>query len=169
TQSSAQLLRLRRLMESSAYQAGGTQVRLKLEDGTQYQHPGTLQFREVAVDQTTGSVTRRALFPNPNGALLPGMYVRAMLEDAVDPDGLLVPPQGVGRDPRGNATALVVNPAGEVESRIVRPLRVVGDQWLVSEGLAPGDRVIVEGSGKVRPGMQVRVVELGATAANTDS
>src|SRR5690606_11438682 len=95
TQSSTQLLRLRRLLESSGYEAGGTQVRLLLEDGSQYHHAGTLQFREVSVDQNTGSVIRRALFPNPDDALLPGMYVRAMLEDAVDPEGLLVPQQGI--------------------------------------------------------------------------
>lgn len=169
TQSSTQLLRLRRLLESRDYEAGGTQVRLTLEDGTQYSHPGVLQFREVAVDENTGSVTLRALFPNPEGSLLPGMYVRAMLEDAVDPQGLLVPQQGIGRDPRGNATALVVNEAGTVESRIVQTLRAVGNQWLVSEGLQPGDRLIVEGSGRARPGMQVQVVELDFNTPNPDA
>lgn len=167
TQSSTQLLRLRRLAQSAGFEAGGTQVRLQLEDGSQYEHPGTLQFREVSVDQATGSVILRALFPNPEGELLPGMYVRAMLEDAVDPQGLLAPQQGIGRDPRGNATALVVNDADEVESRIVQTLRAVGNQWLISEGLQPGDRLIVEGSGKVRPGMKVQVVEV-TPAQNTE-
>ncbi|SEB25639.1 efflux RND transporter periplasmic adaptor subunit [Variovorax sp. YR216] len=166
TQSSASLLRLRRALAGSAVQAGSTTAKLKLEDGTDYVHAGTLQFSEVAVDEATGSVTLRAQFPNPEGTLLPGMYVRAVLDQAVDPKAILAPQQGITRDPKGNATAMVVDAQGQVEVRQVTAERAVGDKWLVTQGLADGDRLIVEGTSKVRSGARVKTVEVTAPPAN---
>lgn len=163
TQSSASLLKLRRALAQSALQAGSTAVRLELEDGSEYGHAGTLKFAEVAVDEATGSVTLRAEFPNPEGTLLPGMYVRARLDQAIAPQAILAPQQGISRDAKGNATALVVDAAGKVESRQVTTQRAVGDKWLVTRGLAAGDRLIVEGTNKVQPGAAVKAVEVAAT------
>jgi membrane fusion protein (multidrug efflux system) len=125
---------------------------------------GKLQFAEVTVDPTTGNYQLRALVPNPDGLLLPGMYVRAVLGEGVLAQGLLAPQQSIIRDPKGNATALVVNHDGKVEPREVKVSRTVGNQWLIDDGLVAGDRVIVEGLQKVQPGMAVKPVE--ATAAS---
>ncbi|GAA5786242.1 MexX family efflux pump subunit [Chitiniphilus shinanonensis] len=160
TQSSTELMRLRRDLESGRLkQAGGkARVRLLLEDGSAYAQEGRLEFSEVTVDQSTGNVTLRAVFPNPKQRLLPGMYVRAVLEEGVNEAAMLVPQQGVTRDARGGAVAMVVNAEGKVEARPLKTERTVGDQWLVSDGLKPGDQVIVEGVEKVRPGAPARAV-----------
>ncbi len=167
TQPSASLLRLRRELANGALQSAGVnaaQVSLVLEDGTRYPETGRLEFSEVAVDQGTGSVTLRAVFPNPRHELLPGMFVHARLREGVKTDALLVPQQGVTRDLKGQATALVVNAKDEVELRQIRTDRAVGDKWLVSDGLGAGDRVIVEGLQFVRPGAKVRVAQAGTAA-----
>lgn len=133
-------------------------VDLLLEDGTPYDRQGTLQFRDVTVDPTTGSVALRMLFPNPEGLLLPGMFVRAVVTEGVVAEAILAPQQGVTRDPRGNPVAWIVDESGKVAQRMLTLDRAIGDQWLVSAGLAPGDRLIVEGRQRVRPGMPVRAV-----------
>jgi membrane fusion protein (multidrug efflux system) len=168
TQSSADLLRLRRDLASGRLKSAGAdqaRVKLLLEDGSAYPLEGRLQFSEVSVDPATGSVTLRAVFPNPNQQLLPGMYVRAVLEEGVVDNAILVPQQAVSRDPRGNALALVVAADGTVQQRALRTTRALGDKWLVTEGLAAGDRVIVEGLQRVRPGAPVRAVEKATAAA----
>lgn len=158
-QSSAELLELREML-NGGFKQGGTSVRLKLENGAEYADTGVLKFGEVAVDEATGSVTLRAEFPNADRMLLPGMYVRAVLDQAVDPSAILAPQQGITRDPKGNAIALVVNAQSKVEQRTVTTGRVIGDQWLVSEGLRAGDRLVVEGLNKVKSGDTVRSVEV---------
>lgn len=161
TQSSAELLRLRRDLAAGRLESAGANqavVRLVLEDGTPYARPGKLQFSEVTVDEQTGAVTLRAVFPNPGHVLLPGMYVRALVQEGVSDGALLVPQKGVTRDPKGNATALVVGADNKVEQRQLETPRSVGDAWLVTKGLAPGDRVVVEGLQKVRPGVRVNAV-----------
>jgi membrane fusion protein (multidrug efflux system) len=161
TQSTAEVLRLRRDLESGKLQAAGpgrARVKLVLEDGGEYAHAGTLQFADVTVDPGTGSIALRALFPNPQRMLLPGMFVRARLEEGVTPQALLVPQQGVTRDQKGQPTALVVNADRKVERRQLVTARSIGDSWLVTSGLAAGDQVIVEGVQKVRPGAEVKVV-----------
>jgi membrane fusion protein (multidrug efflux system) len=162
TQSSAELLKLRRLIGESGMKAGQAKVRLKLEDGSQYKQAGTIKFQEVAVDESTGSVTLRAEFPNPEGVLLPGMYVRAMLDQAVATSAILAPQQGVTRDAKGNATALVLTAENKVEQRTLVAERAIGDRWLISNGLAEGDRLIVEGTSKVRVGDTVNPVDVGS-------
>lgn len=161
TQSSAELLRLKRDLASGQLKAvGGNQalVKLILEDGSVYHEAGKLQFSDITVDQSTGSVTLRAVFPNPGRFLLPGMYVRAVLEESREDGAILVPQQGVSRDTKGNPTALVVGPDNKVELRVLKTRRTVGDQWLVSEGLKVGDRLIVDGLQKIGPGMPVNPV-----------
>lgn len=155
TQSSIDMLRLRRALESGLLKTSENakaNVRLILEDGTEYSQPGELQFSDARVDPNTGMVTLRAIFPNPKNELLPGMYVRAMLEEGVRDNAILVPQRAVTRNPQGQATAYVVTPEGQVELRVLDANRTVGDQWLVESGLQPGDQVIVEGVQKVRPG-----------------
>jgi membrane fusion protein (multidrug efflux system) len=166
TQSSAVLLQLQKAMASGALKrdsANRAKVKLILEDGTAYPQEGTLQFQDVTVDPTTGSFIVRAIFPNPKRVLLPGMFVRAVLEEGVNEQALLVPQQGVSRDPKGNPLALTVDAEGKVQQRVIAVVRTIGDKWLVSDGLAPGDRVIVEGVQKVRPGMTVKAVPFGET------
>jgi len=161
TQSSAELLRLRRALQSGRLtQDGETQRRVKLllEDGTSYPQEGTLKFRDVTVEPSTGSVTLRMVFPNPDYLLLPGMFVRAELEEGINDGAILVPQQGVSRDFKGRPIALVVNASGQVEQRDLELDRAVGDRWLVAKGLAAGDRVIVDGLQKVRPGAAVTAV-----------
>jgi membrane fusion protein (multidrug efflux system) len=165
TQSSASLLRLKRLLKEGGVHEASTEVALNLEDGSSYPLKGRLQFSEVAVDQATGSVTIRAEFPNPDGTLLPGMYVRAVLEEAVDPQGVLAPQQGISRDPQGHAIALVVGAGDRVERRDVETRRAIEDKWLIASGLHSGDRLLVQGLNKVRVGDKVRVVEIGDTAS----
>nr|WP_315298870.1 efflux RND transporter periplasmic adaptor subunit [Raoultella terrigena] len=159
TQSSAQLLRLKSALASGTLTAGDARllasVTLTLEDGSLYAHQGQLQFSEISVDRSTGSVVLRAMFPNPQRQLLPGMFVRARIVDGVAPSGgLLVPQRGVTHNPQGDATALVVDESGKVALRAIKTERAVGNQWLVSTGLSAGDRVIVEGIQQARPGAQ---------------
>jgi len=161
-QSSADLLRLRRVLASGALtrdQQSASRVRLLLEDGTPYAHEGTLQFQDVTVAPTTGAVTLRLVFPNPEALLLPGMFVRAIIEEGVDEQAILAPQQGVQRDPRGNAFALVIGDGNQVETRELGIDRALGNRWRVTRGLAAGDRVIVDGLLAVRPGMAVSPVE----------
>jgi len=172
-QSSSELLRLRRVLASGGLTRGGesaSRVRLLLEDGTPYPHEGTLQFQDVTVAPTTGSVTLRMVFPNPDLLLLPGMFVRAVVEEGIDEQGILVPQQSVQRDPRGNAYALVVGAEEKVETRTLQGGRAVGNRWLVTEGLAAGDRVLVDGLVMARPGVAVtaRPVEMPAAAAGQE-
>jgi membrane fusion protein, multidrug efflux system len=158
TQPSTTLLRLRREAEAGLLkqnEAGKTQVRVRLEDGTDYRHPGTLEFSEVTVDQGTGSVTLRALMPNPERLLLPGMFVREEIQEGVRQDAVLAPQQGVSHDQKGEPNALVVGPDDIVQLRTLGVDRAIGDQWVVSSGLKPGDRVIVEGIQSAKPGSKV--------------
>lgn len=160
TQSSAEMLKLRRLIGETGMKSGRAKVHLRLEDGSDYNQPGSMKFAEVAVDESTGSVTLRAEFPNPDGVLLPGMYVRAVLDQAVNTSAILAPQQGVTRDLKGNATALVLTADNKVEQRTLVTERAIGDRWLISNGLAAGDRLIVEGTNKVRVGDTVNPVDV---------
>lgn len=160
-QASTELLRLRRRLEDRRLRRNGTKqnkVRILLEDGTSYPAEGTLQFRDVSVDPTTGSVTLRVIVPNPDGILLPGMYVRAVVTEGVNERAILAPQQGVAHDPKGNPVALIVDGEGKVEQRMLRLDRAIDDKWMISSGLSPGDRLIVEGLQSVRPGESVKVV-----------
>ena len=159
TQASSDLLRLRRDLASGKLKgdgAGAARVKLILEDGTEYPEEGTLQLADVTVNPTTSSVTVRAIFPNPKGDLLPGLFVRARLEEGNTPDAILVPQLAVTRNTRGEPTALVVGADGKAELRILQTSRAVGNQWLVADGLKPGDRLIVDNLQKVRPGAPVK-------------
>jgi len=161
TQSAADGLRLRRALADGKLQSAGpnaAKVELTLEDGTKYPLDGKLQFSDITVDQTTGSVTVRAIFPNPNRELLPGMFVHAKLAEGVKEGGLLVPQQGVTRDQKGQPTALVVNKEGKAELRQLVTDRAIGDKWLVTSGLSAGEQVIVSGLQKARPGAPVKAV-----------
>jgi len=165
TQSSAEVMRLKRdLASGKLKQAGadGAKVKLLFEDGSAYAKEGVLQFSDITVDQNTGVITLRALFPNPGHDLLPGLYVRAVLEEGVNEQAILVPQAAVSRDSKGNAQAMVVKADGVVEMRTLGVDRVVGDKWLVSSGLAAGDRVIVEGLQKVKPGGKAKAIEAAA-------
>jgi membrane fusion protein (multidrug efflux system) len=157
-QSSAELLELRRSLARGGATPASAEVRLKLEDGSEYSKTGTLQFAEATVDPSTGSVTLRASFENPDALLLPGMYVRAVVVQSEQASAILAPQPGVTRDPKGNATALVVGPDDKVVQREVEIGRSIEDQWLVSKGLAAGDRLIVQGTDKVKPGQVVKAV-----------
>ncbi len=154
TQSSEELLRLKREMDNGSLKKANGQaaVTLLLADGSKYALPGKLQFSDVSVDPGTGNVTLRALFPNPKHDLLPGMFVRAVLETGVSEQAIAVPQMGVTRNPKGEATALVLNKEGKVEQRVLQTGGTIGDKWLVKSGLVAGDRVIVEGLQKVKPG-----------------
>jgi membrane fusion protein (multidrug efflux system) len=168
TQSSAELLRLKQDLASGALKTdrtGQARARLMLEDGSDYPLPGALKFSEVTVDQSTGSVILRAIFPNPKQTLLPGMFVRAILEEGVNENAILVPQRGVTRNPKGDAMVMVVGAGEKVEPRIIKVTRTVGDNWLVSDGLKAGDRVILEGIQKARPGTQVKAVPFGDAKA----
>ena len=168
TQSSADALKLRRDHAEGRLQSAGpgqAKVRLVLEDGREYAVTGSLQFADVTVDAGTGSIALRALFPNARGELLPGMFVRARLDQGVSPDALLVPQQGITRDQKGLPTALVVNAEQRVERRQLVTDRAVGEAWVVTDGLKAGDRVIVEGLQKVQPGALVNAVPAGAPTA----
>jgi membrane fusion protein (multidrug efflux system) len=172
TQSSAELLRLKQNLASGLLKSNGAaqaKVRLLLEDGSPYPLPGILKFSEVTVDQSTGSITIRAIFPNPKHTLLPGMFVRAILEEGVNEQAILVPQQGVTRNPAGNAMVMVVGSEEKVEPRVIKVLRTVGENWLVGEGLKAGDRVILEGLQKARPGTPVKAVPFGSKADGTPS
>jgi|WetSurMetagenome_2_1015567.scaffolds.fasta_scaffold17673_2 membrane fusion protein, multidrug efflux system len=169
-QSTAELLRLRRNLEEGHLNRNGkirNKVSLVLEDGTAYPLKGALQFRDVTVDATTGSVILRVVFPNPKGVLLPGMFVRAVMEEGVNRQALLVPQQAVSRDPKGNPFTLIVDAQNKVQQRPLTIERDIGATWLVSSGLAPGDRVIVEGMMKVRPGVPVKAVAFESGEKNS--
>lgn len=165
-QSSAEWLELRKQLAAGRLAgARDMPVKILLEDGSEYSHAGKLAFTEVSVDPTTGAFALRVVVPNPEHVLLPGMYVRAMVGTGVRENGLLVPQQGIARDPKGGTTALVVGADGKVEQRQVQVSQTVGDRWLVEDGLAAGDQVIVEGLQKVRPGAPVQPTEAGAAPA----
>ena len=167
TQPIGTLLRLKR--EAAAGElhqnaAGRTPVSLRLEDATDYARAGTLQFSEVTVDESTGSVTMRARFPNPDRILLPGMFVREHIEEGVRLGALLVPQQGVSHNEKGNPTALIVAADNIIALRVLKTDRAVGDRWLVSAGLMEGDRVVVEGLQLAQPGAKVQPEEFRETA-----
>lgn len=163
TQSSAELLKLKKSLADGVLGQGSTKVSLTLEDGSPYTLPGQLQFTEVTVDASTGSVVLRAEFANPQQLLLPGMYVRATLESAIKSAAVLAPQRGISRNTKGEATALVANPAGIAELRLVHATRTIGDQWLIESGLTAGEQLIVEGLQKVRPGSPVKAVPFQST------
>ncbi|SDW33812.1 efflux RND transporter periplasmic adaptor subunit [Marinobacter mobilis] len=172
TQSYNDLQELRSAMAAGQLQTVGEDqaaATLVYQSGESYGHSGTLQFSEFAVDETTGSVTLRALFPNPDDALLPGMFVRARLPQAERESAILVPQKGISRDPDGQAAALVISDEGTVEKRRVIAERVVESQWLIREGLANGDRLIVEGLQKIRVGIPVRAVNVGTPEVSASS
>jgi membrane fusion protein (multidrug efflux system) len=163
TQSAAELLKLKQNVASGVMKkSGSVQAKLLLEDGSPYPLPGTLKFSEVTVEQSTGSVTLRAVFPNPHTTLLPGMFVRAVVEEGVNESGILVPQRGVTRNPKGEAVTMVVGAGEKAEVRPITVVRTVGENWLVSEGLKAGDRVILEGLQKARPGTPVKAVPFGS-------
>ncbi len=176
TQSSNDFLRLKQELANGKLKQenGKAKVELVTNDGLKYPQEGTLEFSDVTVDQTTGSITLRAIFPNPDHTLLPGMFVRARLEEGINPDALLVPQQGVTRTPRGDASVMVVGEGDKVEVRQVTATQAIGDKWLVTEGLKSGDRVIVAGLQKVKPGVQVKAQEVASdnqqqTAGNANA
>jgi len=160
TESATDILRLKRLLDAGKLlktAGNAAEVRLKLEDGSVYTEPGTLQFAEVNVSETTGTVTLRAIFPNSKRLLLPGMYVHAELDEATDDNAILVPQIAVSRTAKGDATVLVVGDDNKVSVRVIQAVRAVGDQWVVTGGLKPGEKVITEGLQLVRPGDVVDV------------
>jgi membrane fusion protein (multidrug efflux system) len=162
TWSATEMMRVKRAVETGALEGGEAKVAIVLEDGRDYEHAGTLKFADVTVDQTTGSVALRALVPNPKGELLPGQFVRARIDEGKKPDALLVPQRAVTRDQNGRPIAMVVDKANKVERRQLVTDRAVGDAWLVTSGIAAGDRVIVEGLQKIRPGASVNAVPVVA-------
>lgn len=171
TQSSEEWLRLQQEMASGKLQqkAGKAVVQILLQDGTLYPVAGTLAFSDVTVDQTTGSITLRAIVPNPQHRLLPGMFVRARLEEGVDPQAMLIPQQAVTRTPRGDATTMVVGSDNKVETRTISVMQAEGDKWLVTAGLKPGERIIVSGIQRAQPGMIVAPTEMTSSPAGTAS
>ncbi|CAN5140694.1 efflux RND transporter periplasmic adaptor subunit [soil metagenome] len=167
SQSSTDLMRLRRDLAAGRLKSAGADtatVRLMLEDGSPYSLPGKIEFADVAVDPTTGSVIIRAVFPNPKSELLPGMFVRTILEEGINQKAITLQQQAVSRDTKGDATVMIVNADSKVEARTIKTDRALGDQWLITGGIAAGDKVIVEGLQKVRPGVQVKAVERAAAA-----
>ena len=166
TQSSAELLQLRRELAAGRLEgASELPVDIVLEDGSTFAHKGKLEFSEVSVDPATGSYLMRVRVDNPDQVLMPGMFVRAVLGSGVRPNALLVPMQGIARDPKGDTSAMVVDAEGKVAVRPVKVSRTIGDKWLVEDGLKAGDKVIVEGLQKIGPGMPVQATEKGAEAA----
>ncbi|HGY3717533.1 TPA: efflux RND transporter periplasmic adaptor subunit [Citrobacter gillenii] len=167
TQSSNDFMRLKQSIAQGSLHKDNTSstVELVMENGQSYPLKGTLQFSDVTVDESTGSITLRAVFPNPQHTLLPGMFVRARVDEGVQPNAILVPQQGVTRTPRGDATVMVVNDKSQVEARPVVAVQAIGDKWLISEGLQSGDKVIVSGLQKARPGVQVKATTDAPAAA----
>ncbi len=160
TQSTTDILKLRRKLQEGQLSRNSNQqqVRLILDDGSEYPFKGKLQFQDITVDPTTGSVILRIVFPNPKGLLMPGMFVRAIVEEGVHKNAILVPQQAVSRDPKGNPLTLTVDKEGKVQQKPLTLDRAIGSEWLVSSGLEPGDKVIVEGMLKVKPGIPVKAV-----------
>lgn len=166
TQSTAEMLKLKQNLANGVLKkSSSAQVKLILEDGSRYPLTGTLKFSEVAVDQSTGSVTLRAVFPNPRKELLPGMFVRAILVEGIYENAILIPQRGVTRNPKGDAMVMIVGAEDKVEPRPIKVVRTVGDSWLVSDGLKTGDRVILEGLQKARPGTPVKAMPFGSAPA----
>lgn len=163
TESSNDFMRLKQ--ESLQRGDDSKSVQLIMENGQPYSLKGSLQFSDVTVDESTGSITLRAVFPNPQHTLLPGMFVRARIDEGVNPQAILVPQQGVTRTPRGDATVLIVNAQNQVENREVTAAQAIGDKWLITSGLQNGDKVIVSGLQKVRPGVTVKATEGTAASA----
>lgn len=164
-QCTADLLRLRRRLEANGLHQNGTNqntIKLMLEDGTTYPLEGALQFRDITVDPSTGSVVLRTVFPNPDGVLLPGMFVQAVVKEGTNARAILIPQQAVSRDPKGNPITLIVDDEGKIQQRRLALDRAIVDKWLVSSGLEPGDRVVVEGMQRVRPGTSVKVIPFEA-------
>jgi len=162
-ESTAIITRLRREVSKGQIKSVGQDaalITLTLEDGSMYEEPGTLQFSEVTVDQSTGSVIQRAVFPNPKAFLLPGMFVTAHIEEGISENGILVPQQGVMRDPKGQASIFLVGADNKVALRTIHTDRAIGDKWLVTDGVSAGDRVIVTGLQKVMPGVPVHATEM---------
>lgn len=170
TQSASELLQLRKEVAAGTLtRSGNVPVRILLEDGSLYKHEGKLDFTDVSVDPGTGSYALRVTVPNPDNILMPGLYVRAIVGSGMRDHAILVPQQGIARDPKGNTSAMVVGKDGKVEARPVKVSRTIGDQWLVEDGLAAGDRVIVAGLQKIRPGAPVKAVEAADQTAPTQS
>jgi len=168
-QSTTALLKLRQRVEEGQLNHNRKiqdKVHLIFEDGTKYPLEGALQFRDVTVDPTTGSVILRVVFPNPQGVLLPGMFVRAVAEEGVNERAILVPQQAVSRNPKGNPVALIVDNEGKVRQRMLTLDRTIGDSWLVNAGLTSGDKVLVEGIQKVKPGASVKVIPFDGGSDN---
>jgi membrane fusion protein (multidrug efflux system) len=162
-QSTTELLRLKSHLEEGRLNVNGKSQRkvlLFLKDGAEYPMTGTLQFRDVTVDPSTASVILRIVFPNPEGLLLPGMFVRARVQEGISEQAILVPQQAVSRDPKGNPSVFTVDSEGRARQRMLKLDRAIGDRWLVASGLSGGDRVIVEGLQRIRPGSAVRVVSV---------
>lgn len=157
-QSSAELIRLRQAITSGGTQAGSTSVRLKLEDGSDYGFAGTVQFSEIAVSEATGTVTLRARFPNPQGLLLPGMFVTALFDQAINPTAILVPQTAVQRDFDGSAFVYLVGKDNKAARRKVTAERTVGANWVVTDGLKPGEKVITQGVGNLKQGAPIKPV-----------
>lgn len=155
TQSSIDMLKLRKLLEEKDMKAASTSVSLKLEDNSIYENKGELKLQELAVDEMTGSVTLRAQFPNPQNILLPGMYVNIILNEAINTKAILVPQQGISFDEKGNATAMIINKDNEVEKRVIKTDRTMKDYWLIKEGFTVGEHLIIEGLNKVKTGDKI--------------
>jgi membrane fusion protein (multidrug efflux system) len=169
-QSTAEMLRLKRRLADGQLNpdgAGQNKVTIIKVDGTPCAEDGTLKFRDITVDPTTGSVILRVVVPNPDGTLLPGMFVRAVLKEGVNEKAILVPQQGVSRDPKGIPFVWVVDDSGTVAQRMITLDRAIGNKWLVTSGLNPGDRVVVDGIQRVRPGIPVTAVSLKTDRADT--
>ena len=169
TQSVQDFLRLKEEKANGqiAQQQGKIPVELMLENGKPYRHTGTLEFSDPAVDETTGSVTLRAVFPNPEGEILPGMYVTALLDEGSQQNVLMVPQQGITHNEQGKATALILDQENVVQLREINAVKAVGNQWLVTAGLRPGDRVIVSGLQRIRPGIKARVLPSKLNTSDT--
>ncbi|MCH8686590.1 efflux RND transporter periplasmic adaptor subunit [Pedomonas mirosovicensis] len=168
TQSSTEMLQLREAFAQGSLKDGKdatANVDLILPNGARYGHRGTLKFSEVSVDPSSGTVVIRALVPNPDGTLLPGMYVKAVLTEGVDPNAILAPQEAISRDEKGNPVAMLVGKDGKVERRVVKTSRVIGNRWLITGGLAPGERLIVDGFQKIRPGVPVKTVAAAQAGA----
>ncbi|MFA3791047.1 efflux RND transporter periplasmic adaptor subunit [Aliiglaciecola sp. SL4] len=158
TKSSKEMLKLRQMLGSNGITQGSTEVSLTLEDGSEYDHKGRLKMQEVSVDSSTGTVTLRAEFPNPNGLLLPGMFVRTQVNEAVNKNAILVPQQGIFHSASGEAYAYVIGEDNVVEKRVVETVNAVDNKWLISSGLSENDKLLVEGAGKIRPGSEVKPI-----------
>ncbi len=172
TQSTTEMLRLKRSLDSGKLQSvapGEAKVTLLLEDGTTYSYPGKVLFSDVTVNPSTGMITLRSEFPNPDHTLLPGMFARVQLQEAVNNEAITVLQRGVALGANGSATAMVVGADNKVEARTVKLSSAIGDKWIVAEGLKPGDRVIVEGLQKIRPGAEVKPVAFDPAQPNASA